>query len=291
MTSQRRIYETIPETLGTYKLVGMANADAVERKCGLLANASGRTAVIVYDAFRCSSTILACFAAGVVGAFVMEKGLEGSGTSIAAAKKAANELGLDLEFGGELDGRPLSEGAVGNSPINAFRLPLSNKLLHFQSTNFGRVFVRLLRFLEPDPSSGLFVISYANCAASARYIQSSNYDRIIVACAGFYDCIALEDMVLGGKFIQSLGLAADHLDDDALAMLACYGTFGNNVNLVANTWTAKVLKRMGRYEDVADVLVGDRLPDGGLDRMASIVLKKEDFSGLAILRQIGAEPM
>lgn len=282
---QRPIYKSIPRTLSSYTVIGMSSTPAVERKLALLAeDRDRRTAVVLFDAYRCSSTLLACFGAGIVGALIKEKAVDGSGTDLISAQQFAEAEGRELILGGELDGRPVPGGIIGNSPLDAFRHDIIGKLLYFQSTNFGRLFVRITEFADAQSSHcDLFVMGFSNGEATAKAVQAGVYERIMVAGAGFFECIAIEDMVLGGSFISALRRDLDQLDDDALAMLASYQAYAQRLDVLTNCWTARVLGELSKSEDIHDVLAGSRLPEAATARMRGMVLHVRKIRGSSIV--------
>jgi phosphosulfolactate phosphohydrolase-like enzyme len=255
---RRPVYLSIPRTLGGFGVVGMSSVPVVERKLALFNDLPPcRTAIIAFDAYRCSSTILACFGAGVVGAFVKEKLVIDSGVERDAAQRAAASLGRELIFGGEFDGKPIANAEIGNSPIDAFRYPLQGRLLHFQSTNFGRLLSSLTAFAERQSlQCDIFVMGFANVRAVARHISQGRYERILVAAAGFFECLALEDIVLGGAFIANLCLPGATFDDEALVMLSAYKSYFSDMSAMTKSWTARVLQELSKHDDIYDALNG-----------------------------------
>lgn len=284
---KRPVYRSIPRTLSSFPVIGMSSTVSVERKLELLEGVdAGETAIVLFDAYRCSSTVLACFAAGISGAFVKEKVVSSGGVDVATAQKLADQAGVQLILGGEFDGKPVPGGIIGNSPIDAFRHDISGALLHFQSTNFGRLFARLTRYIEDLGGAGdLFVMSFANAQATARHVREGRYERVIVAAAGFFECLAIEDMVVGGEFLHALGRPATDCDDDALAMVAAHLAFDKDDRILRGSWTARVLQELSKADDIDDVLHGRRLPAEATARLRSIVLKVEKIGQYPVIRQ------
>lgn len=243
--------------------------------------------IVIFDAFRCSSTLLACFASGLYGAVVMEKGLGDSGTSIAAAQELSGRLGLQLAFGGELGGQPIPGAVVGNSPMDAWvnRDLVQGRLLHFQSTNFARVFVHTINSTRRAAcGADIYIVSFANAATTASLVRRKAYNRIFLISAGFFECIALEDMVLGGLFASTLDAPPLELDDDALAMLACHKSI--SLDALAHSWTARVLTRLSRLDDVADLVGPSRFPRDFVSEMARQLLRVEFDNEVAVIRRL-----
>lgn len=285
-TQIRPSYKTIPDTLKTYSAIGLPTPSAIELKTKLLRDElEGNVAIVIFDALRCSSTLLASFSSGVVGAVIQEKGLESDGTSIQDALKIAKTFNAELIFGGELHGKPIHDGIVGNSPSFACNSPeLTGKFLHFQSTNFGKAFGDMVKFSRSESfKSDIYVMSFLNCTATANRINSGDYEKIFVVCGSFFDCMSIEDMVLGGQLLFDLGLPIDKMDDDALAMYACYQSFGKNKVALERGWTARVLNELGKFEDVLDVLDSTRLPNHYVERMKKTILHVNHVDFVPIL--------
>ncbi|MFZ5684283.1 MAG: 2-phosphosulfolactate phosphatase [Pseudomonadota bacterium] len=283
--TKRPVYRSIPRTLASFGVIGMSTTATVERKLDLLRDQpASRTGIVIFDAYRCSSTILACFAGGVTGAFVKEK-VVASGVDVPTAQRIAQQLGKKLVLGGELDGKPVPGGVVGNSPLDAFRADINDSILHFQSTNFGRIFARLTEFAAAQqPECDVFVFGFPNAGTTARAIQSGAYDRVIVAAAGFFECLAIEDLVLGGEFLSLLGRSLDELDDDALAMLAAYKAYSADQQVLQRCWTARVLEELEKTDDILDVLDGRRLPLGAVAHMSELILRVHRHEALPMIR-------
>jgi phosphosulfolactate phosphohydrolase-like enzyme len=285
---QRVVYAAIPKTLNSYRIIGMSTPRNVELKLGMLREhgENQRTAMVVFDAFRCSSTLLAAFSAGADGAMIMEKGICERGTSIPQAQAVCSKLERDLVLGGEFHGKPVPGGVIGNSPIDALSNPeLKGRLLHFQSTNFARAFVDLINYArDAQAIADLYVISYLNARATALSINKAAYQRILVVCGGFYDCLALEDMLLGGLLISHLGTPLPQIDDEALTMLATHHAFSHNKTLYESCWTGRVLSTIGKGLDLADIAGVTRFSSTQMDAMRGIVLKVEYVDDVPIIR-------
>lgn len=284
--TRRPAYTLVPETLKSFRVVGMPTPTTMRTKLEmLLTDTGGSTAIVIFDALRCSSTLLACFAAGISGAFVMEKGVVGNGTSIERANEFAHQKNLRLLCGGELAGKPIPGAIVGNSPIEAWyhRDALNGALLHFQSTNFAKVFVgSIAAARDRSIAADFYVISFSNVSATAEMVKACSYDRVFLLAAGFFECMALEDMMLGGAFAAQLDCAETEFDDDALAMLACHRALATGA--IQHGWTARVLSRLSKLEDVSDVLGQGRFPPEFSTAMAKQVLKVEFEDALPLIR-------
>ena len=285
--SPRSGFSLVPETLKSFRVFGMPTPHTLETKIKMLV--SGDTdesfGIVIFDAFRCSSTLLACFAAGLSEAVVMEKGLSNRGTSVETAEEISKRRKLELIFGGELSGKPIPGGIVGNSPIEAWikRRSINGRLLHFQSTNFAKVFVRAIELTRPKMGSvDIYVISFANAELTSSIFRKKSYDRILLISAGFFECISLEDMVLGGLFTSNLGLSATAQDDDALSMLACYNSI--SLSALSHSWTARVLNRLQKQDDITDLVGCSRLPPEFVSEMSRQVLTVQYDGDTPVIR-------
>ena len=94
-----------------------------------------------------------------------------------------------------------------------------------------------------------------------------------VVCSGFFDCLSIEDMVLGGRLVSQLGFPHERLDDDALAMVACHTTYSNQAAILQQSWVAKVLHRLGKEGDLVDILGTGRIPTEHMDKMNRLLLQ------------------
>jgi phosphosulfolactate phosphohydrolase-like enzyme len=196
------------------------------------------------------------------------------------AQRYALQNRLQLILGGELDGKPVPGGIIGNSPIDAFAHDINGAVLHFESTNFGRLLARIWEFSRSQPDRcDIYVMSYANVAATAKAVSAGGYERIVLGAAGFFECVALEDQVLGGYLLTTMNFAAHEHDDEALAMVGVYRAYSIDETILSESWTARVLRELSKEEDISDALVGRRFPSGSMERMADIVLKVSSWEG------------
>lgn len=244
-----------------------------------------RTAIVVFDTFRCSSTLLACFANGTFAAMIMEKGVEDRGVSLSQARGCAEGMGRRLVCAGEFHGNPLPGGTVGNSPSMASSQELDGCCLHFQSTNFARAFIDMVQFAEEvGGNADVFVIALANAEATASVLAMGSYKRIVLVCGGFFECLALEDMITGGMLLARLGVPLEHIDDEALTMLACYNSFGVDLERYQRCWTAKVLISIGKGSDITDIVGPDSsIPQSVRIGMQETVLKVRRIGNIPVI--------
>jgi phosphosulfolactate phosphohydrolase-like enzyme len=221
--------------------------------------------------------LLAAFSAGLRAALIKEKGLDDRGTSLEDAHIVAESLGCTLFLGGELNGKPVPGGIIGNSPLIAANCnSLKGNVLHFQSTNFARTFIDMFELISlcVNPID-IYVISFANINCTAATLKHGSYSRFFLACGGFYESLSLEDMALGGSLVAALSEPRETLDDESLAMFACYQYALLQPDILENTWTARVLHAISKGSDVLDILHPSRLPEPIMEKMSRIVLKVE----------------
>ena len=138
--------------------------------------------------------------------------------------------------------------------------------------------------LHPRPE--IYVASFANAKATARTLLSEGYSRIYLVCGIFFECLSIEDMVLGGQIIAQLGSAFDRLDDDAQAMLACFQAYGNKPSILEQSWVGKVLKHLDKTADIADALEGKRIPPDALALMRKLTLKVDYSFGIPMITNV-----
>jgi len=288
----RQTYDAIPRALDTYKIIGISTPASGALKIDMLLNhgEARRQAIVVLDAFRCSSTLLASFSAGAWGAVIKEKGVD-RGVPIDVAEALAARNGLTLQLGGELHGKPVPGGIIANSPLEAcLTAELEGCLLHFQSTNFARIFIDLVEFAARcRAETDLYVISLANAVGTATALNRMGYDRVIVASGGFYEGVALEDVVAGGGFIDALGWDEAQIDDEAKTMVAAHRCYAGDPGIFHTSWTAKVLTKIGRGADIGDIVEGGRIPPEHQARMSALVLCVRYLDETPILRPLTEE--
>ncbi|MGB0064869.1 MAG: 2-phosphosulfolactate phosphatase, partial [Terracidiphilus sp.] len=260
--------------------VGLPTPGAIGRKREILmpSRPGERLVIVVADVVRCSSTLLACFGAGLQSATIGVK--SGGGTSRQQADLIGAALGAEVIGGGEVNGQPIPGGLIGNSPVQASRIAWKGKHLHFKSTNFGAAFARVHELAREIRRRGgqvdVIVGSLANCAAIVRRIVSRHYDRVFVATGGFYESASEEDMIFGGDVFTGLGCVADDMDDEARLMLfaaqALPGTEARRAHLHTN-WIGRALDRFGMADDIDAIVTGRGLSRDIQRAMATIILE------------------
>ncbi len=276
-----KIHTNISDVVKGYKSVGMSTPFIAANKCKMILHPdfkNHRIAFIVVDAIRCSSTILAALGAGAKAITIMVKGGE-RGTTPADAQSISKLLGLEFLLGGELNGQPIPEGIIGNSPTEAANCKeLANKHLHFQSTNFGGSFTevsdQIREYISIGGNADIFVASFVNANAVAEKIASSDYDRVYIVCGGFYNCVSLEDDIVGGMILNQLGFDYNDMDDEARMMLSLYRNFDTpekQFDVLRTNWISSSLGCFGKEGDVKTVLTGEGIDQATYRKMAMTV--------------------
>jgi len=276
-----KIHTNISYVVKGYKSVGMSTPFIASNKCKMLLHPDfkkHRIAFIVVDAIRCSTTIIAALGAGIKAITIMVKGGE-RGTTLKDAQKISKYLGLEFLLGGELNGQPIPEGIIGNSPTEAANCKeLANKHLHFQSTNFGGSYTEVTEHIKEYKSIGgdadIYVASFVNAKAVAQKIAITGYDKVYIACGGFYNCVSMEDNIVGGIILNELGFDYNDMDDEARMMLSLYRSFDTSekqFDVLRTNWISSSLGCFGKEGDVKTVLSGEGIDQATYQKMARTV--------------------
>jgi phosphosulfolactate phosphohydrolase-like enzyme len=253
------------ERLGKeFRVVGMSTPSAVARKARLILSpgfVGERVVLVVADAVRCSTTILATLAAGAAAMTISEK--NGRGPSPAEAEEVAAALGLDSVLAGELHGQPIPGGVLGNSPREVRPAAVAGKLVAFHSTNFGAAFWEAAAWAAEFEARGgeptLAVASFANTPAVSRWLRRRHFHRIGIATGGFYDVVSHEDVVVAGDVIADLRLPQEDLDDEARVMVGAASALPASRDRLASfttNWIGRSLHHFGMLDDVAAAVAG-----------------------------------
>lgn len=253
------------ERLGKgFRVIGMATPSAVARKTRLILSpdfAGEKVVLVVADAVRCSTTILATLAAGAAAMTISEK--NGRGPSPSEAEEIAADLGLDMVLAGELHGQPIPGGVLGNSPREVRPAAVRGKLVAFHSTNFGAAFLEAAAWAAEFAARGgepsLAVASFANAPAVSRWLRRRCFHRIGIATGGFYDVVSHEDVVVAGDVIASLRLPQELLDDEARVMVGAASALPTSQDRLASfttNWIGRSLQHFGMIDDVAAAVTG-----------------------------------
>ena len=276
-----KIHVNISDVVKNFNAVGMSTPTIAAKKCEMLLHEDfigHNIAFVVIDAIRCSSTIQASLGAGARAITIMVKGGE-RGTKPSEALAISKKLGLKFQLGGELNGQPIPEGIIGNSPSEAANCSeLENAHLHFQSTNFGGTFTEVTdqvrQFRRIGGHADIYVASFVNAEAVIQKISASGYDKVYIACGGFYNCLSLEDDIAGGILLDGLGFGYNDMDDEARVMLSLFHEFNTpekQYEVLRTNWISASLSCFGKEGDVKTVLMGDGIPPETWAKMATIV--------------------
>jgi phosphosulfolactate phosphohydrolase-like enzyme len=287
------IKNNVSDIMNNYKGVGMSTPSIAQKKCEMLLSDNGtnkKKAFVVIDAIRCSSTILACFGAGVASVSVMAK-LSTKGVSIDMAKEVCMLTGAQLSFGGESNGKPINGCIIGNSPLDASRTPeISGKHLHFQSMNFGNTFSEIANqvsdYIDSGGRADIFVASFVNATSVGCFLKNNNYDAVYIACGGFYDCTSLEDEIVGGMILNELGYTFDEIDDDARGMLSIFkylNTAHKQYAALKTNWVSTYLTNFGKQHDIRSVIFGEGIPNTILKKMSNCIPRVIWVGGIPII--------
>jgi phosphosulfolactate phosphohydrolase-like enzyme len=264
MRRPQQLHPAVERIGKSFRVVGMSTPSVVAHKARMVfsPNAVGeKVAVVVADAIRCSSTILAAFAAGAEAMTIQVKG--GRGTTPEQASSVASVLGLETVIAGELNGRPIPGGVMGNSPREADPNAIRGKLVAFSSTNLGATFWEVMSWADNFITEGgvvtTVIASFANVTTVVKWLRHQDFDRIAIATGGFYDVASQEDMVVGGDIIAGLGLPVSALDDEARVMIGAASATSEpaiRVETFVSNWIGRSLKHFGMEKDIAAAVVG-----------------------------------
>jgi phosphosulfolactate phosphohydrolase-like enzyme len=279
-----------------FRVVGAATPSAFVRKAELLLtpNKPGeRVAAVIGDAIRCSTTILSAFASGACAMTVTAK--SGQGPTFDESRRIGDHLGMPVELAGELHGKPIDGGCMGNSPREADADKLAGRLIAFRSTNFGALFHAVtgwaMRFRAAGGVPIVAVVSFANAAATAQWVGEIGFDRVIVATGGFYDCISQEDVGLAGDVISALRLPAAELDDEARVMLDAARhreSIADRLDHFRTNWIGRCLANFGMAKDIPAVVNGEGIAPDVYAVMQRQLLAVNWVDGVAVIMPVAA---
>lgn len=251
-----------------FSAVGMSTPATIAHKAQLILTPAWpgeRVAVVVVDAVRCSSTIVALMAAGAAAVTVSRK--DGGGPTIEEARAAAKALGAEMVVAGELHGRPIPGGVIGNSPRDAASALVHGRLVAFHSTNFGAAFTTVLAWRDVFTAAGgdasVVTATFANTARVAAYLRGQRFDRVAIAAGGFYNTVSIEDMVVGGDVLLALGCNEPLMDDEARLMVdaaLARPDASSRLRSFRSNWIGRSLEHFGMEADIAAVVSGVGIP-------------------------------
>jgi phosphosulfolactate phosphohydrolase-like enzyme/quercetin dioxygenase-like cupin family protein len=289
-----KLHSGVCAVMKNYRGIGMSTPFATINKCSILLDETyihHRVAIVVIDAIRCSTTLLASLGAGVEAVTVMVKGGE-KGTPSSVAQLVAKQLDLQMVTAGELNGMPMPGGVIGNCPSEAAACAeLSGKLLHFQSTNFGSAFSEVAltvnEFRRIGGTAEIYIASFVNAAMVAKEISTLGYDRVLISCGGFYDNLSLEDDLVGGQIFSLLNLSMDELDDEGRVMLTSFRNFSTPIKqfeVLKSNWISSSLIAFNKEDDVKTVLWGEGIIPSTYKRMQQLVPKVSWFGTIPVIK-------
>jgi len=234
--------------------------------------ARSKTAIIGIDVLRMTTTMIAAGAAGANGIFLAEKPVTGVYDLTAPIYSD-----LPWVYGGELNGLPIPDAQLDNSPLSIHPPALKGKFIKHYSTNGAKTQATALDVGAPT----LFLMSMANIEATVATILLQGFQSVWFLCAGFYNSSCLEDTVCAGVAIQhllDLGVAVNaQLDDGAkIARNAaeCYrGKSDRLVKDLHDSQVAKLLCNIGHCADVAACITGEGMPTDLWQRMTRTVIQ------------------
>jgi phosphosulfolactate phosphohydrolase-like enzyme len=261
---------------------------AISRKAALLTpNHPGeRVSVVLFDVLRCSSTIAALFAAGAHSVTVSLKGTA-LGTAREEAVRVANVFSVPLLTAGEVGGKPISGGVVGNSPRQAASAFVKGCHIWFSSTNLGLAFTQITSLAHEFDSGAIEVLlgTAANVEALALRLRRNPPERIFLILGGFYENPSFEDLHAAGRMIQLLELGWDELDDEARVMLACaIAVSPATLRSILHTgWIGRCLKMFHAAADIDAVCDGSGMPPLLYERMWELIPEVHFCDGVPVL--------
>ncbi|MGW2539955.1 2-phosphosulfolactate phosphatase [Kitasatospora sp. NPDC001574] len=209
--------------------------------------------VVIIDALRSTTTDVAVLAAGATHLLIEAKPPENVTTDVAAVYRHLFKDGTSFVIGGEKHGRPLPGAAFGNS-IVADLVParVDGAVALKYSTNGGHAFTTVKHLVAGRPKPTVFLATFANHAAVAARLRERGRQVVIVNSA-FYGRCSLEDAVVGGRIVRSLGLPNDQLDDDALLMALAADRFGDDAELLTTLHNHRIGTALAHYGHADDI--------------------------------------
>ncbi len=204
-----------------------------------------RSAVIVVDVLRATTTLVAMFDAGLDAAAVCgaERG----------ARRLARERGWLLC--GEVRGLPPPGFDFGNSPCEMAAADLRGRQAVMYTTNGTRAFLRAVR--APVVLAGALVNRDAAARRALAEAEQRSFD-IEVLCAGLAGGAraAAEDVLAAGAIVEALAAGAEEtsLGDGALVATAAWERWRGDVEgALRSTPHGRYLLSLGFERDLAFV--------------------------------------
>jgi len=230
------------------------------------------TTCVVFDVLRATSTMLAALANGAAGIIPCAEI-----TEAVALRRHAGGLLLAGERGG-LRIRAAQAGGtdfdLGNSPREFTRERVAGRTIAMTTTNGTRA----LRACAG--ARRVLIASFANLAATARWLAADSTGEICLVCAGTGEQAAYEDTLGAGALVEHLsrlGLTDQADDASRMAHLLFTAAQGDLMAAMRHSANARRLLAMPNLaDDVPLCLLPDRLdftaalgPDGAVRIQAS----------------------
>lgn len=223
-------------------------------------------ACVVFDVLRATSTFVTALHHGAEQIIPVSEISE----ALAIRKKQPGVL-----LGGERHGVKIrAEGIdfeLGNSPREYTAEKVRGKTIVSTTTNGTRALracVGAKTILAP---------SLLNLSATAKFIQRSGCQKLLVVCAGTFERTAFEDILAAGALCESISSGSDALSDSAQTALRAYLQAKPDFSTVIQTSenARRLLSVPDLRDDVAfclqrDIfdLVAKMEPDGSLRQFA-----------------------
>ncbi|MER5382230.1 2-phosphosulfolactate phosphatase [Streptomyces sp. NPDC002688] len=212
-----------------------------------------RSDVVIIDALRSTTTDVAVLAAGATHLLIEAKPPEDATVDVADIYRHLFDDGTSFVIGGEKHGRPLPGAAFGNSILADF-VPtrVDGAVAIKYSTNGGHALSSLKQLVAGSQKPAVYLATFANHTAVAARLRERGRQVVIVNSA-FYGRCSLEDAVVGGRVLRSLGFPDDQLDDDALLMALAADRFGDDAELLATLYGHRIGTALAHYGHTNDI--------------------------------------
>jgi 2-phosphosulfolactate phosphatase len=249
-----------------------------EAKVGHLPD-DGKMAVLAVDVLRATATWTAIGADRPCGIQIRVKDQDGVGFMAPPPSDAV------WVKAGELNGEPIPGAVMGNSPTEVWLGRFFGSWVSFESTNGARAVEKAKKV----PGSEIFIVCLQNIEAVVHAAIKAGCNRFVVVAGGFYGSATLEDTVCAGRILQCLidagAVLMDELDDEAKIAITTAEAFIDDAKLLAtlkDCQVARLLREVGREEDVDAVITGAGIDPEIWGRMKSTVLRYQEYDGLGV---------
>ena len=195
--------------------------------------------VVVVDIFRATSTIITAINNGAkeIVPFIKTEQVD---------KAASNYSAERVLKCGERKGYKVSDYDLGNSPEEYTQDIVNKKTLLFSSTNGSQV------FLKVKSAGEVMVGGFLNIEKVVNKIYESKEDCII-ACAGNYGNISLEDTVCAGMILAKLKEKEKitEINDEARTSMILYNYYMDDFHsLIRDSSHGRYLASIGKQKDM-----------------------------------------